>query len=65
MNWQDIIKEDMDEAMIAQALATLRDSMKSAPKYVRTAIDEIERYAMKQVISCLHIRFLLPHFGIS
>ena len=47
MNWQDIIKEDMNEVMIAQALATLRDSMKSAPKYVKTAIDEIERYAMK------------------
>jgi len=47
MNWQDIIKEDMNEAMIAQALATLRENMKSAPKYVKTAIDEIERYAMK------------------
>ena len=34
------------EAASAQSIATLKQNLKDAPKYIKTALNEIERYLM-------------------
>ena len=43
MKWINIIKSQ-EEASAASNLANLQDYLKDAPKYIKTALNEIERY---------------------
>jgi len=42
-NWLELLK-NQKEASSAQSLATLQENLKDAPKYIKTALNEIERY---------------------
>ena len=44
-NWTEVIK-NQKEASSAQSVATLKQNLKDAPKYIKTALNEIERYLM-------------------
>lgn len=43
MKWINIIK-NQEEASAASNLANLQDYLKDAPRYIKTALNEIERY---------------------
>ena len=43
--WKGIVKNQKD-ASSAQSIATLKQNLKYAPKYIKTALNEIERYLM-------------------
>ena len=40
----ETFEKDKDEASLASSLNTLKDGLKDAPKYIKTALNEIERY---------------------
>ena len=44
-DWSKLLK-NQKEASSAQSLATLQQNLKDAPRYIKTAINEIERYLM-------------------
>tara|TARA_B100000497_G_C7293215_1_gene200676 strand:+ start:163 stop:315 length:153 start_codon:yes stop_codon:yes gene_type:complete len=42
-NWLKILKSQ-EEASAASNLSNLQDYLKDAPRYIKTALNEIERY---------------------
>ncbi len=44
-DWSKLLK-NQKEASSAQGLATLQQNLKDAPRYIKVALNEIERYLM-------------------